>query len=515
MDNGGALLPRGAIGEIVIQGPNVIAGYDNDPEVNAEAFRGGWFRTGDQGFVDTDGFIFITGRINELINRAGMKIAPREIDDVLLQHPAVAQAVTFALPDERLGQAVAAAVVVQPDSPVTENDLIAFVNERLADYKVPARILIRDDLPKGPTGKSLRVGLAEKLGLPGYALPTPEAGNVSPRPHNTVEDALVRIWQQVLGLSCVDVRDNFFQLGGDSLLATALLARIEQTFGRRLLRHELFRAQTVADLADLLAREPKEAGEHPAIIPIRTGDRRAPLLLVPPVGHAVAFHDLIDQLDVQQPLYMLVPPEAKMHQSHGDMTEAVTRYVSAWEKIHPQGPYYLCGYSSGGILAYELARQLEARGRAAALLVLIDTNCPGYARPPRLRQRLWAYRRALARRTPGQTVRHCLAAMGMVVSGRVGWLFQRGARAQPGLPAGRRYTPEAYRGQILLFRGDIPWQVDETQSDLGWESVAVGRLIVRQVPGDHVSILRNPGVSMMAAYLNEYLHTHNGIAANE
>ena len=165
MDERGKLLASGGVGEIVIRGPNVTAGYENNPEANAEAFTKGWFRTGDQGFLDQDAYLTITGRLKEIINRGGEKISPREVDEVLLDHPSVQQAVTFALPHPKLGEEVAAAVVLREGRGAGERELRAFVAERLADFKVPRKIVFRDQIPKGPTGKLQRIGLAEKLGI--------------------------------------------------------------------------------------------------------------------------------------------------------------------------------------------------------------------------------------------------------------------------------------------------------------------------------------------------------------
>lgn len=165
MDEDGNLQKTGATGEIVIRGPNVFSGYENNPDANAAAFTDGWFRTGDQGVLDTDGYLTITGRLKEIINRGGEKISPREIDDVIMEHDAVAQVVTFALPDQVLGETVATAVVLQPGCTVAEADLKAFVKSRLASFKVPKVVVFLDEIPKGATGKTQRVGLAEKLGL--------------------------------------------------------------------------------------------------------------------------------------------------------------------------------------------------------------------------------------------------------------------------------------------------------------------------------------------------------------
>jgi len=154
MDGSGKHLPRGERGEVVIQGPNVIRGYENNPEANASSFVDGWFRTGDQGFLDADGYLTLTGRIKELINRGGEKIAPREIDEVLLSHPAVAEAVCFGVAHPTWGEEVAAVVVLRQSA--TESELLAYCRERLADYKRPKQIHITEVIPRTATGKIQR-----------------------------------------------------------------------------------------------------------------------------------------------------------------------------------------------------------------------------------------------------------------------------------------------------------------------------------------------------------------------
>jgi acyl-CoA synthetase (AMP-forming)/AMP-acid ligase II len=154
MDAAGHHTSAGERGEVVIKGPNVIRGYENNPEANATSFVDGWFRTGDQGFLDADGYLTLVGRIKELINRGGEKISPREVDEVLLAHPAVAEAVCFGVPHPTWGEEVAAAVVVR--KPVTEAELLAYCRERLADYKRPKQIHITDAIPRTATGKIQR-----------------------------------------------------------------------------------------------------------------------------------------------------------------------------------------------------------------------------------------------------------------------------------------------------------------------------------------------------------------------
>ncbi len=162
---GSSLLAAGDTGEIVIRGENVFNGYENNKAANAEAFSGEWFRTGDQGVMDEYGYLQITGRLKEIINRGGEKISPREVDEILMDHPAIQQAVTFAVPHEKLGEDIAAAVVLEDGAETTANNIREFARSRLADFKVPREVLILDEIPKGATGKIQRIGLAAKLGL--------------------------------------------------------------------------------------------------------------------------------------------------------------------------------------------------------------------------------------------------------------------------------------------------------------------------------------------------------------
>ncbi len=167
MDDDGNLLPAGALGEIVIRGRNVTAGYENNPDANARAFTNGWFRTGDQGTLDEAGYLRLTGRLKEIINRGGEKVSPLEVDEILMDHPAVAQVVTFAMPHSKLGEEVAAAVVLREGHTLEESALRDFAALRLAQFKVPRKIVFLPEIPKGATGKLQRIGLAEKLGLSG------------------------------------------------------------------------------------------------------------------------------------------------------------------------------------------------------------------------------------------------------------------------------------------------------------------------------------------------------------
>ncbi|MBI2525899.1 MAG: non-ribosomal peptide synthetase [Candidatus Rokubacteria bacterium] len=249
VDAAGRPLPPGVAGEIVIRGPGVTAGYENGPAEGAWTSEG-WLRTGDQGRLDADGYLFLTGRLTEIINRGGEKISPREVEDVLGAHPAVAEAVAFPIPHPTLGEDVGVAVVLHAGASAATQDLRRFAAERLADFKVPGRVLLVDRIPAGATGKPQRARLAEQLQPQAGARPRADGAPAASR--TPTESALAGIWAAVLGLEAVGIDDDFFALGGDSIHATLILSRVRRKFSVDLQLRALFDAPTVAELATLI-----------------------------------------------------------------------------------------------------------------------------------------------------------------------------------------------------------------------------------------------------------------------
>jgi len=253
------VLEAGETGEVAIRGPSLTAGYENAPAANAAAFVDGWFRTGDQGRMDADGYVFLTGRLKEIINRGGEKVSPAEVDETLLAHPSIAQACAFALPDGRLGEAVGAAVVLKRGSAVSERELREFAAERMAAFKVPARVVFVDELPKTPTGKVQRIGMADRLGLATDRTPIPESATATPARSPSHRSAFVRrivtaIWCEVLGLDDVSEDASFFDLGGDSILAAQILGRIHQMLQVEVSTIALFDEPTIGGVVRNIAR---------------------------------------------------------------------------------------------------------------------------------------------------------------------------------------------------------------------------------------------------------------------
>jgi amino acid adenylation domain-containing protein len=276
MDNEGRRLAAGERGEIVLRGPTITRGYDNDIAATEAAFRNGWFRTGDLGYLDQDGYLFIAGRIKDVINRGGQKIAPAEVEEVLLAHPDLLEAVVFSVPHPRLGEEVAAAIVPRPDRKVTPAELRNFLIERLARFKIPSVIRIVREIPKGPSGKIRRGALASALSMTIEARPKYDRSLAPAR--SDLERQVASIWADLLELNQIGLDQNVFALGVDSLTVTQMLSRLRANFGVDLSFNDIFDAPTVAALAARLeSRERQPAAVSSSLSDVPADSRGAPL----------------------------------------------------------------------------------------------------------------------------------------------------------------------------------------------------------------------------------------------
>lgn len=293
VDDQGTPLRRGRAGEVVTRGPNVTSGYLGAPSAGAGAFRDGWLRTGDLGYFDDEGYLYLTGRIKDLINRGGEKIAPREVEEVLLEDPRVAEAVCFPLPHPTLGEDLGAAVVLKEGARATPGTLLDAAAARLSDFKVPRALTIVDDIPKGPSGKLQRAGLAERLGL---RSPVPAAAEAFVPPTTESENLVAGIWAEVLGVEKVGAQDDFFYVGGDSVLATLVLSRVSQATGVELSFRIFFEAPTVAGMARAIQTESRrESGPRSISAARRSGSM--------PLSFAQERLWFLHQLEPTSPVY--------------------------------------------------------------------------------------------------------------------------------------------------------------------------------------------------------------------
>jgi len=527
MDAAGSLLPPGETGEIVLRGPNVMAGYRDAPEVNARVFTNGWFRTGDLGRLDGDGYLWLSGRLKELINRGGEKVAPYEIDQALVQHPAVEQAVAFSVPDRRLGEDVAAAVVLRPDADVSERELRAFVGKRLAYFKVPRRILVVETIPKGPSGKLQRMGLAQQLGITERGAPPRLHEYVAPR--TPAEQTLATLMAEVLDVERIGLRDSFLDLGGDSLIAVTLLDRIETTFGRSLSIVSLFEGGTIEELALELSAAAASVTSA-SLLPIQTKGTPPAFFCVHGMGGDVFhFRHLAHHVGTDIPFYGLrirgVDGRAAIPTSIEEMAAHCIETVRA---VQPHGPYLIGGYSFGGVVAFEMACRLVALGEAVTLLALLDAINPALMRydlSPRAARMLWEGmqrrgRRALRSRWLWERLKRrvLLRSPGAarlwarVATVRENYETRSEVISDLAEVAARRYRPTGcYPGRITLFRTQQHLQ-QTRDPELGWGGCAQLGVAAIDVPGSHFQMVYEPYVIALARALRGYLEAARAAA---
>jgi acyl-CoA synthetase (AMP-forming)/AMP-acid ligase II/thioesterase domain-containing protein len=535
LGEGAAPLPPGKAGEVVIKGPNVTSGYDRNPQANSNSFTGGWFRTGDQGYLDADGYLFLTGRIKEIINRGGEKISPREVDEVLLEHPAVEQALTFAIPDLELGEEVGAAVVMRAEATVTEYELCEYAAGRLAPFKVPRRVALVREIPKGPTGKPQRIGLAEKLGITSVVRPR-SSTSAYVRPHTPTEKKLEEVFCRLLRVERVGSQGDFFQAGGDSMLATALLAEIHRTFGKNLSHVILLQGATIKRLGDVIDGN---ATTWSTLVPLQPHGDRPPFFCVHPVGGDVCtLLALGRHFHREQPFYGIQSLRPVEGGAPARLEEMAARYLTEIRRLQPHGPYYLGGYSMGGVAAFEIAQQLRRDGQQVNLLAILDSSAPGKLHF----NQLWrpGMLRALIQDTYHWMMDDLRHAGWKSLWGRIrlktrAWMkrLQRGLyRSPPGEPgiekaatvfdvsclpedfrqtvaahyrAMQDYVPEPYEGRLTLFRARAQSPFRSRGADLGWRPLSAGGLDIIALPGSHDSFVQEPLVRLLAEKLQTSL----------
>jgi acyl-CoA synthetase (AMP-forming)/AMP-acid ligase II/thioesterase domain-containing protein/acyl carrier protein len=531
MDAEGVLLACGQTGEVVIRRADVTAGYEGNPEANSRAFTNGWFRTGDQGYLDGDDYLFLTGRLKELINRGGEKIAPREIDEALLAHPAVAQAVAFAVPHSTLGEAVAAAVVLSGKA--DEMELRSHAATRLAHFKIPERIFTLESLPKGPTGKLQRIGLAEKLGITEADLERSWRPRASEPPRNRREQELARCVADVLSRKEMPgIHDDFFVvLGGDSLQAAELLIRVEKETGVALAPERFFANPTVAGLAAALDSPRENDGRF--LIPIRAAGSLTPLVCIPGAhGNIAGFYHLARRLRPQRPVFALRVPRASGPYSRYCVEDLAEAYLEELRAHGPQGECALLGVCSGAPAALELAHRLTALGRRVALVAMLDSYNAAVLRAlpagrklrllrAQFEQRAAWHRRNLRGAEKVNTQAYLLPRLRAFWQGRQEALGQAAyrifSRAGGGLPAAlqqpvyacrdaaARYNPKLWDGRGLLFRVEEPRAGSFDIEGMGWSGVFARGYELREVPGSHLTALREPHARAVAGYLEQAL----------
>jgi len=500
---------RVAGGEVQIRGENVTAGYASNPQANLAAFSDdGWFRTGDQGYFDADGYLFLTGRIKELINRGGEKIAPREIDEALLEHPGIQQAVAFAVPHARLGEDVGVAVVARPGVVLTPNDVIEFAAARLADFKVPRIVRVVSEVPRGATGKIQRIGLAAALGI--GAIEDRRSGSAATSPRNDVEARVHEIWSDVLQAQAFGVHDEFASLGGDSLAATEVAVRIADRFGVQIPFVTFRTTPTIAGMADAIGRIARAGVPQltRGLIPLRSDGLPPPLYCV--AGHGgllLEFAGLAQH--VERPMFAFEPPVGRTQ----TIESLAAEYLDVLRAHQPKGPYHLMGHCFGGFVAYEMACQLADLGEPTPHLTLVESFHPQWMRDQSAAMRAWIRVVHMTRRA-GFHARHLLRGPSRLVYVRQRYARllrdrrEDAAQALANRASVSAYRSRSYRGRVLIIAPTDPRAGRYPAPLLGWQRFISGPVECVHVPDSLQGLLREPAVVEVAALITRHSETH-------
>ena len=382
----GDLLPPGEEGEIVVRGPAVFSGYEDDADANRRAFQGDWFRTGDQGLLDEDGNLSITGRLKEMINRGGEKILPGEVDAAILSHPMVVEAAAFAVPHRTLGEDVACAVVLRDVSKagVTAHELRRFAAQRLAAFKVPHHIYFVDEIPRGELGKPQRWVLSDRF-RERRAAP-PSAAEVIQHLHKDgiFFEVLHEIWARILERDDLGFNEDFFEAGGDSLAAVNMLAEIDQRFGCETSAWAAsFLDEPTLENLVVLVGNPAPPRPNPGdpsdirIFPVRKSGASEELFCLPAEGHeGLYFRRLATHLAGKMDLSIVRPANTFHSMGLFSIEREGIEVAEVIRRAQPDGPYFVSGYCYGGVIAAEAARQLALEGQDVRV-ILFEVPMPG------------------------------------------------------------------------------------------------------------------------------------------
>ncbi|HEX9445694.1 MAG TPA: amino acid adenylation domain-containing protein [Candidatus Binatia bacterium] len=537
LDAGMGPVPAGEIGEIYIGGVGVARGYLNQPETTRAKFilrpangtpGARLYKTGDLARLLPDGELEYLGRTDHQVKVRGYRIELGEIEVVLAQHPAVRDCAVLAREDASTslsaGGAAAdkrlVAYVVGRDgtAPAVE-DLRAFLQARLPAYMVPAAFVAMEEFPVTVNGKIDR-----------DALPAPRQqranGETYKEPTDTLEIQLAAIWEEILGVSPIGAADNFFELGGDSLQAVLMATKVEEVRGRHIPPAMLIEENTIEKLARAIHRidlEPRDT----TIVEVQPKGSLPPLYLVPGIGGMVlGLSYLAQRLGTDQPLYGLQARGVKDAESPCASIEEMARYyIEAIRKAQPEGPYFIGGYSFGGIVAFEMARQLRAGGQELGILAVFDTEAPGprrFSPVGFIRNLPYWCRDFILRRKPGEVAGDAFtkgknlakkvlnkgfARFGMPstlkrkieedVDMPQNWPERYRRVIETHYKALLGYQPDQYQGRLTLFRTRAQ-PLLRAYPDNGWSRLVQGDIDVYGVDGLHANFLQEPHVRSVA-----------------
>jgi thioesterase domain-containing protein/acyl carrier protein len=526
------LLPvtEGKAGEIYIGGEGVARGYLRRPELNAERFivnpflkdnGSKMYRTGDLGAWLPNGQILLHGRVDAQIKIRGYRIEPGEIEAALVSYPAVKEAVIKGKDD----QLIAYVILQQPASEVPmiasslSRDLRQMLKQRLPEHMIPQHVIILDTFPLTPNGKIDRNALPD---------PPPEAARhtVYVPPRTVTEKLVAYTWSTYLHQDKVGLHDDYFELGGSSVSALRIMTYLEKTTGKRLPLSTLFKASTVEKLSVLLDADKPSISWEPLVL-IRSGVGRPPLYILQGYGmNVIGFNNIARYMRPDQPVYGFQPRGLNgIDEPHGTIEAIALEYVEAILRVNPEGPYYLAGYSYGGVVAFEMAHQLRNRGKKIGMLAIIDTYASNWSNKEGWTAGLIrkAYRQfpkfifvlKNMQKYPKPTFRYQRDFFARKIREFFG-LFRRSHAASSMTPEERidhqyvkayqKYRMQLYEDSIDLFRVKIRLYFLDDLEYMGWRSFIGKEITIHEVPGDHSTFLMSPNDQAFAAILQETMN---------
>jgi amino acid adenylation domain-containing protein len=508
-------VPVGAPGELYVGGSGLALGYLNSPELTALRFVENPFEAGSRLFKTGDlcralphGDLEYLGRMDQQIKIRGCRIEPAEVEAALKMHTGVREAIVGGRESERAELQLVAWVVARQAGMVTSTELRRFLEQRLPDYSVPSQFVFLPAFPRLPNNKVNRRELPE----PGRFRGARKTSGGEPRPG--LEQSLAAIWEQLLGVRPVGREDDFFELGGHSLLAARMIEMIADQLGPAVPMGVWMESPTVAKLAAVI--EGETSSSYPLyIMPIQPLGSRVPLFCF---GAGPAFRMLARALGWDQPFFGVILERSDLQWLTPGirLQEIVRRMLESVRALQPQGPYCLGGHSMYGLFAYEAACQLQAAGQEVATVFMLDTFLP-----PAVRDRgsIWkrtnAHLSALREQISERDRKVILVHLANLIP--LGWSYARRA-FQRNRPAGsseaetqsaetlqgllaaaeRSYVPYPYGGRITLLEAGSPLLGRASGASFGWKDLCNGALEIKNVPGDHNTILTLPHVDSLA-----------------
>ncbi|MGC2398148.1 MAG: amino acid adenylation domain-containing protein [Acidobacteriaceae bacterium] len=516
-------VPCGAPGELMISGRSLAKGYWNLPEITSGAFktldsgeRGERvYLTGDLCRFRRNGEIEYLGRFDRQIKLRGYRIELGEIESALLAHEGIHDAVAE-VRELAGGQKVIVAYYVPAAGALTVESLRSFLAGRLTSYMLPTSFVRLDIIPKTASGKIDR-----------KRLPPPEPARAPEQPfdlpHSATERQIAELWKGLLRVDRVDLHDDFFALGGDSLLATRFAAQVRETFAIELPLGRMMNAPTVKALARLIDGSEASGRQLPrGMVLLRSGGpNKSPLFFTPPAsGSPASYTALVEALGEDRTVYGFESDGLSAGKPIDSINEQARSYIAALEQVYPHGPCLLSGWSLGGPVAFEMACQLRAAGREVAFLGLIDSGLPENGRLPGGASLMiplwWAISYPFVERIPlnYKTVRMLARWVGILLPDSLGDVWRRGLAGgskfaasilasgwrsmrvfRVNLRAFSRFQPSFFDGQVTLFRTAQGAELDKTQ-DFVRESLGrwCAHVDMHEAPGSHMTLMLDPAV---------------------